>query len=794
MRRTIPSALMGIMAAVALIPSFLRPQGIGVPVRAIGAIQPRISPDGRSIAVSYQGAIWRMASEGGDMRRLTSNVGFDSNPAWSADGNRIAYFNGRELRVMDAATGATSGVPTSMPGSGELYFHPDGKRILGNFGQPSTFCWAELETGTLKQVLQPARFMGVFALSPDGSSIAFVSTQDVSGEQTGRHGPQADVWVIPSDGGDAKKLLQFRSRIYDLWWGRDGLTIASDLGGAHNDLWTIPFDHPSRAKRITSGQADEDGASTSADGRWMVYTDNREGATALVHREVETGAEETLPITRLDFGATTGTLTLRLVEKGTGAPATARVSVQQKEETSFGKYFAPVGALYWMLGNNVEHFYTAGAADLTVPVGTYVVRMFRGIEYREVRVEVDVRAGRETMARLELERWTDPPARGWWGGESHIHANYGYGQWYNTPATIRLQVEGEGLNLANMVVANSDTDGIFDREFFRGEPDPLSTPRHVVYWNEEFRATLWGHMTLYNLKRLVEPIMTGFQDTTNPWDVPTNADIADHAHLQGGHVNYTHPAPNARDPFLAAYSAKALPVDVALGKIDSLDINGSYDGTVPLWHRLLNCGFRLPASAGTDVFLNRLRGRLPGGDRAYVRLDGAFSYDAWVKGLKAGRSFVTNGPMLEFTANGKSLGETIALAAPGDVRVQASADAASPLSKIEVVHNGVVVAGREVESSGRSATLDQTVRIQKTGWLGARVYGAGGAQAHTSPIYVEVSGKRASSKEDAAYFLEWIDRLEAKFTAGDRVPSSEMRAHVKAQLDAARAVYRKAAE
>ena len=92
------------------------------------------------------------------------------------------------------------------------------------------------------------------------------------------------------------------------------------------------------------------------------------------------------------------------------------------------------------------------------------------MEYREARVEVDVAAGREATAQVDLERWTDPPGRGWWGGESHIHANYGYGQWYNTPATIRLQVEGEDLNLANLMVANSDTDGIFDREFFRGEP------------------------------------------------------------------------------------------------------------------------------------------------------------------------------------------------------------------------------------------------------------------------------------------------------------------------------------
>jgi TolB protein len=355
---------------------------------------------------------------------------------------------------------------------------------------------------------------------------------------------------------------------------------------------------------------------------------------------------------------------------------------------------------------------------------------------------------------------------------------------------MRLQIEGEGLNLANMVAANSDTDGIFDREFFRGEPDPISSPQHVLYWNEEFRATLWGHMTLFNLKRLVEPFMTGFKDTTNPWDVPTNADIADHVHLQGGHVTYTHPAANPRDPFLTAYAARALPVDVALGKIDSLDINGSYETTVPLWYRLLNCGFRLPASAGTDVFLNRMRSRLPGGDRAYVNLAGPFSYGAWVKALKAGRSFVTNGPMLEFTANGKFLGETIALAAPGDVRLQVKAESGAPISRVEVVHNGVVVATGVVDANERAGSIDTAVKIEKSGWLSARVYGGGSSQAHTSAIYVDVAGQAVSSKADADYFLEWIDRLDARFTSRERAPSEDARAHVKRQLDAARAVYR----
>ena len=194
------------------------------------------------------------------------------------------------------------------------------------------------------------------------------------------------------------------------------------------------------------------------------------------------------------------------------------------------------------------------------------------------------------------------------------------------------------------MVANSDGNGAFDREYFRGRPDPRSAGRSVLYWNEEFRSTIWGHMTLVNLSSLVEPVYTGFANTTNPLDVPTNSDVADEAHLQNALVDYTHPGVNINDPYDGAYSAKAMPVDVALGKIDTLDVLGSsHLATIQVWYRLLNCGFNLPASAGTDCFLNRIRSRVPGGDRAYVRIDGPFSYENWIEGLRAGRSFVTSG-------------------------------------------------------------------------------------------------------------------------------------------------------
>ncbi|MBI3822610.1 MAG: CehA/McbA family metallohydrolase, partial [Planctomycetes bacterium] len=425
----------------------------------------------------------------------------------------------------------------------------------------------------------------------------------------------------------------------------------------------------------------------------------------------------------------------------------------------------------------------------------------RGPEHRPIKRQITVKLGETNEVLLAMERWTDMAAQGWYSGENHIHANYGYGQWYNTPETMFAQCAGEDINVSNFVVANSDTDGIFDRPFFRGGPDPLSTSENILYWNQEFRSTLWGHMTLVNLKQVVEPVMTGFEATTNPWDIPTNADIADRTHWQKGHVNYTHAAQNPLKPFENQYAAKGLPIDVALGKIDSMDLNNAYAGAVPIWYRLLNCGFRLPPSAGTDCFLNRIFSNLPGGDRVYVQAPGPLTYAAWIDGLRKGRSFVSNGPMLELTVDGKGLGESIKLAGPQKLRVKASARAQYRMSKVELIHNGQVAVELPLAKDGLSATLDKDLDVPKSGWIALRGTGPGHLDsvvpvvyAHTAPIYVDVAGSIVRSREDAVFFLTWIDELSVLVRLRDRFPNAQLRRHVNDQLDAARKVYARIAK
>lgn len=626
-----------------------------------------------------------------------------------------------------------------------------------------------------------------------GRWIAHTTHPDQPGEQTGNNGSYTDVWKRPADGGKAEKVCRFPGRVHDLCWADRGrsLVVAAEFGKAHDDLWKLPLDDPLKGMtKLTSGQADEDRPSASRDGRWLAYTDNRAGPTAVVVRDTATGEEAAVRFDAIDYRRPTGTLRLRVVDAATKEPVVARVTLKEDR----GRFHAPPGSLHRSL-RGVSHFYCDRAAEWTLPAGKYRLKGYRGPEYRVASREVAVAAGETSEVTVELDRWAHMAKAGWYSGELHIHANYGYGSWYNTPATMLRQCAGEDLNVCNFMVANSDADVVYDQPFFRGGLDPLSTPETILYWNQEFRSTVWGHMTLLNLRQVVEPVFTGFEGTTNPWDSPSNADVADRTHWQKGVVNYTHVS-QGEDWTKTPYAAKALPIDVALGTVDTLDVNNSWAASVSLWYRLLNCGFRVPATAGTDVFLNRISSNLPGGDRVYVRLDGPLTYDGWIAGLKAGRSFVTSGPMLEFSVNGKEQGNVLKLGERPKVRVKAVARSPFPLAKAEVVHNGTVVATAALSDDKLTASLDRELALDRGGWVAFRASGPGTADtptsalnAHTNPVYVEAGGAAYRSAAEARAFLKWIDQFELLLRTRDRFPTSKHRRQAQEQIDAARQVY-----
>ena len=462
-----------------------------------------------------------------------------------------------------------------------------------------------------------------------------------------------------------------------------------------------------------------------------------------------------------------GTLRVRLHDNDR-RPAAARVYLTGSD----GLAHMPLGALQRVLPVTGEYyFYAQEEFAVVLPEGEAIVEAVRGPEYAPVQRRVEIITGRTVTADLDLDHRLRMAQRGWYSSDSHIHANYINNEVIDREQ-IGLQVSGEGLDIANLLVANSFGAVIHDERFFEGKPRHQSDGS-ILYWNEEMRNYgLYGHMAFFNLKELVHPLYTGFPGTPFHEDYPPNHEQARRAQEQGGIVTYVHPAGLPSFEGTAFIGMREFPVDVALGSVDALDVisNAIEDATMELWYRSLNSGMRSAISAGTDSFTNTTTGVVPGGGRFYVAVPGEFSYEAWVEAFRGGHTFATNGPMLSFTANGVGPGAELNLTADTENRVtiRADVDSVVPIERLEVVANGQVIASVEApDSQTTSLSLEETAAVERSSWLAARVWGPGHrlvlndprAFAHTSPVYCLVGDQPIRSAEDAAFWVTWIDRL-----------------------------------
>jgi hypothetical protein len=456
-----------------------------------------------------------------------------------------------------------------------------------------------------------------------------------------------------------------------------------------------------------------------------------------------------------------------------------------------GLGYEPKGPISRFAGEPAEQFFHARESfEIDLPSGETMIEAARGLEYKLARRRL--RLTQPTGITLRLARWIDMAAKGWYSSDAHIHANYtAEHHQVVTPEDVLTYALAEDLHVPNMMVANSSGAFVHDRAWFEGKPHGLSRPPYLLYWNEEMRnAGAYGHMCLYGLKQLVEPVYTGFRDTPFADDYPPNYTQAKAARAQGGAVTYAHPGyATAFDGF----SARELPVDLALGEIDAMDVmsNNPEEIAMENWYRMLNCGFRLAISAGSDSFTNVADHYVPGGHRVYAHVEGPLSYEAWLAAYKKGRSFATNGPMLELNVNGKQPGDEIRLP-PGShqLNVKLAVRTYVPVDRVELVVNG------------KPQPVTRKLRLDGSAWIAARLRGPwhrlilndGYAFAHTSPIYVTVGDKALTSREDARFWVDWIDKLIARTDQRGRFSTPERKHEVIDLFRRAREVYAKQAD
>ncbi len=781
------------------------------------------SPDGREVIFAMQGSLWRQRTDADEATQLTAGPGYDYQPDWSPDGRTVVYASYRddaiELRLLDLASGRETQLLADGAVNVEPRWSPDGSRLAfvstAHEGRWHLFVGA-VRDGKLvdaRRVTEdrdsglPRYYYSVFdhylspTWSPDGSELLFISNR---GHIWGSGG----FWRM-----DAKPGARAREIHYEetTWkgrpdWARDGKRVvySSYLGRQWHQLWLMTADGGDPIQ-LTYGEFDATAPRWSPDGRRIAYISNEGGNTSLWILDIPGGSRRRLDAPRRRHRDPVGRLRISVVDGATGQPVPARVSVSGAD----GRSFAPDDA--WRHADDAfvrserrmeyGYFHIDGRATLTVPAGEMVVEVTRGLEYRPSRRRIDVSADSTHALRVVLDRIADLPADGWYSGDMHVHMNYG-GTYRADPRSLLRQARAEDVHVVENLIVNKEG-RIPDVASFTGSPDPASTPGTLIVHDQEFHTSFWGHTALLGLKRnLVLPGYSAYENTAVASPFPANATAFDLARAQGAITGYVHPFDVLPDPSNAREAlTNELPVDVALGKVDYLEVVGFSDHltTARIWYRLLNCGFRIPAGAGTDAMTNfaSLRGPV-GMNRVFVRTDGPLDHASFLAGVKAGRTFATNGPLVELSLDGKEAGDELMLPSGGRaVSARVRLRSIVPVDRLEIVGNGAVVAEIPLAESGTSASATVALSIARSGWYTLRAYATSARHpvldaypfGTTSPIYVTVGGEPVRSPADAAWFIAWVDRLAAAARAHEGWNDAAERDEVLRMIARARAEF-----
>jgi TolB protein len=239
-----------------------------------------------------------------------------------------------------------------------------------------------------------------------------------------------------------------------------------------------------------------------------------------------------------------------------------------------------------------------------------------------------------------------------------------------------------------------------------------------------------------------------------------------------------------------------------LGDVQALEIACLWTdelGTAEVWYQLLNLGWPVAATSGSDVMLNFYRTMAAGSTRTYVQTAGETDFDSFLEGLKAGRSFVTNGPLLELTVDGSMPGDITAADGSADwgLRLHTAVD----VTTVEILVNGRVVDARPA-TDAPNQSFSGSVDLPEGGWVAARVTGPATtvwpgmdsyAFAHTSPVWVGTVGSTdpTAERRSAQVLLSALEGARASLEqaySGTPIPNlgsrfDEARAALEARLD-----------
>ncbi|HID78662.1 MAG TPA: hypothetical protein EYP56_22050 [Planctomycetaceae bacterium] len=473
-------------------------------------------------------------------------------------------------------------------------------------------------------------------------------------------------------------------------------------------------------------------------------------------------------------------LRCEVVDAASGAPLAARVYVTDSEgRWLFARPASPEGKVVvydkQRFERCIEKHTTVSAHPLLVDVhpGLVTVTVERGKEYLPFRGTVEV--GTEPVELcVKLRRWIDMAAAGWYSGDTHVHRTM-----EELPLLLLAEDLNVGLPLTYWVTKAYTPPAMGDKSAAGAvEAKPIYVDAtHVIYpVNTEYeifsvggkRHTLGAVFALGHRRPFshgVPPVRPFAREARRqgalldldkhswPWSLMLVPLIGvDLFELANNHCWRTQFG-------FRAWSQETIPAYMNLERDErGLTEWGWIDYGLQTYYALLNCGFRMKPSAGTASGVHPVP---LGFGRVYVFLPDGFSYEKWMEGLGAGRSFVTTGPMLMVKVDGQLPGAVVRRQA-GHCRITGVAASARPLRPIQIVLNGRAVrqlqaANHRTSLGGYESPIDVTIPLETSSWVAVRVFEERADQrvrfAHSSPVHLEVPGKPLRPRPEQVEFL-----------------------------------------
>jgi hypothetical protein len=378
--------------------------------------------------------------------------------------------------------------------------------------------------------------------------------------------------------------------------------------------------------------------------------------------------------------------------------------------------------------NEQSHFILLkGRGSYDLPQGHYRVEAYRGLFYTPAREEFDLRAGETRRVSLKPADWTGGASADWISGDDHIHLTRSR----QDDAVFLRWLEAEDLDVGNFLQLQRQMDAAVQYAF-----GPQGEARHAAYSirpGHESRSEFYGHINLLGGREMIRPLSVGLDLANTPEAYPFPSALFDQGRRVGATVGYAH--------FNGGQHSTQL-MDLAIGRIDFIEVFQFGVLKSEQWYELLNAGFHVTGVAGSDfpVPLNNFKPwprsiPLLGPERTLVKARANGSpYDAWSAGVRGGDVVLSNGPLLEMQVNNQAR------------TVTASASFYRPLERLEIVSNGLVIAAAPGDGARVKLTTSTPIHNQESCWVAARVAarkneGEPDIQAHTNPVYLENGGK-----------------------------------------------------